>query len=46
MNIITYPEERFLFGIIEKFKARNPDIKATFYIYQYPYGPEDKKQYQ
>lgn len=46
MNIITYPEERFLLGIIKKFKARNPDIKATFYIYQYPYGSEDKKQYQ
>jgi len=45
MNIITYPEERFLLEIIKKFKARNPNIKATFYIYQYPYGPEDKKQY-
>lgn len=46
MNIITYPEDRFLLGMIKKFKERNPDIKATFYVYQYPYSPEDMKQYK
>lgn len=45
MNIITYPEERFLLGIIERFKAKNPEISATYYIYQYPYSAKDKKEY-
>jgi len=46
MNIITYPEDRVFLGIIKKFKERNPNIKASFYIYQYPSGPEDVKHYK
>ncbi|MDI1255370.1 MAG: hypothetical protein PSV16_04655 [Flavobacterium sp.] len=44
MNIIVYPEERVYFDIVKKWKARNPNVNATFHIYQYPYKPENIKE--
>jgi hypothetical protein len=43
MNIIVYPEKRVLKGIIKKWKIKNPDSNARFYIYGYkfPYKKEN-----
>jgi len=46
MNIVTYPEDRFLFGVIKKFKAQNPEIEATYIITQYPYQEKNTKYYK
>ena len=46
MNIVTYPEDRFLFGVIKKFKVRNPEIEATYIITQYPYQEKNTKYYK
>ena len=46
MNIIPYPEERNLMGIIKKFKSRNPEIDATFIVYKYPYKLQDREIYK
>lgn len=46
MNIVTYPEDRFLFGVIKKFKAQNPEIEATYIITQYPYKEKNTKYYK
>ena len=46
MNIVIYPEERFYKGIMEKWKERHPNSEATFYIYQYPYKPENYVEYR
>lgn len=45
LNIIAYPEKRIMLGIIKKFKERNPDIEAHFFIYQYPFKAEDCTEY-
>ena len=46
MNVVIYPEERFYKGIIEIWKEQNPNSEAQFYIYQYPYKPEDYVEYK
>jgi hypothetical protein len=46
MNVVIYPEERFYKGIIKQWKLQNPDSEATFYIYQYPYKPENYVEYK
>ena len=46
MNVVIYPEERFYKGIIEIWKEQNPNSEARFYIYQYPYKPEDYVEYK
>lgn len=46
MNIIAYPEKRNYSAIIKSFKKRNPKVKATYYIYEYPYKPENCKTFK
>lgn len=46
MNIVIYPEERFYKGLIKKWKQKNPRSEAVFYIYQYPYKPENYVEYR
>ena len=46
MNVVIYPEERFYKGIIKQWKLQNPDAEATFFIYQYPYKPENYVEYK
>lgn len=41
LNITVYPERRVLIDIINKWKKQNPKIKATFYIYSYPFEKEN-----
>lgn len=41
LNIIVYPEKRIFLDIIKKWKIQNPNCKATFYIYSYPYKKEN-----
>ena len=46
MNVVIYPEVRFYKGIIKNWKEKNPDSDAQFYIYQYPFGPENFVEYK
>lgn len=46
MNIVIYPEERFYKGIMKKWKEQHPNSEAVFYIYQYPYKPENYVEYR
>jgi hypothetical protein len=46
MNIVIYPEERFYKGIMKKWKEQHPSLESTFYIYQYPYKPENYVEYK
>jgi hypothetical protein len=46
MNIIAYPEERVFRSIIKKFKERNPDVQAHYFISHYPFQAEQCKQYE
>lgn len=46
LNVVAYPEVRFYEGIIKKWKERNPNSEAQFYIYEYPYKPENYVEYK
>lgn len=46
MNVVIYPEVRFYKGIIEKWKEKNPNSEAQFYIYQYPFKSENFVEYK
>lgn len=46
MNVVIYPEVRFYKGIIKKWKEKNPNSEAEFYIYQYPFKPENFVEYK
>lgn len=46
MNVVIYPEVRFYKGIIKKWKEKNPYSDAQFFIYQYPFGPENFVEYK
>ena len=46
LNVVIYPEVRFYKGIIKKWKEKNPDSDAQFFIYQYPFGPENFVEYK
>ena len=46
LNVVAYPEVRFYEGIIKKWKEKNPNSEAQFYIYEYPYKPENYVEYK
>jgi hypothetical protein len=46
MNVVIYPETRFYEGLIKKWKEKNPNSEADFYIFQYPYKPENYVEYE
>ncbi|MFC4740175.1 hypothetical protein ACFO3U_09235 [Flavobacterium ponti] len=46
LNITVYPERRILIDVIKKWKKQNPNCKATFYIYSYPYKKENIETFQ
>ena len=46
MNVVIYPEVRFYKGIIKKWKEKNPSSEAEFFIYQYPFKPENFVEYK
>lgn len=41
MNTAVYPEKRVYLDVIKKWKKQNPNIKATFYIYEYPFDKQN-----
>jgi 5,10-methylenetetrahydrofolate reductase len=46
MNVVIYPEVRFYKGIIKKWKEKNPNSEAEFFIYQYPFKAENFIEYK
>ncbi|PDS22544.1 hypothetical protein [Flavobacterium branchiophilum] len=46
LHIVVYPEKRVYEKIIQKWKLSNPNAKAVFHIYKYPYRKNDIFTYQ